>query len=295
MNKLARKLVLSILTVVLTVVALGTTTFAWFTLTNTSVIQSFEAEIVSDTGIEIAIGTGDPMLLEWKNTLTASDIYNYMAITYGVDGFRFTARTSDNGRDMYDLGNVGSGTGFLELPLHFRSQSDFLIRWTNISLTSTPAAYQTGTTFTDSLGTLRTAGSTYTANAVDAFRVSVTGIVDRALGTVGTTVYENPVSATNTVLGGLTGADLTNANGAQNFYFAVNAVHPDGSASVTVVPTITTVPNVLAVELNSGQLLVADAEYYGTVQVRVWFEGWDAEAYNSLLGRMINLSLRFEV
>jgi len=56
MNKIARKLVLSILTVVLTVAALGTTTFAWFTLTNTSVVQPFQAQIVSDTGIEIAIG-----------------------------------------------------------------------------------------------------------------------------------------------------------------------------------------------------------------------------------------------
>jgi hypothetical protein len=295
MNKLARKLVLSILTVVLTVVALGTTTFAWFTLTNTTVVQPFQAQIVADTGIEIAIGTGDPMLLEWKNTLTATDIYNYMAQAYGVDGFRFTARTSPNGRDMFDLGDVGTTIGYLQLPLHFRSSSDTLIKWTNVVLTGSNAAYQTGTTFTDSLGVLRTAGSTFTVNPVDAFRVSVTGIVDRALGTVGTTVYENPISDTNTVLGGLTEANLTNANGAQNFYFAVNAMHPAGSGLVSVVDTITTVPNVLAVELNSGQLLVADAEYYGTVQVRIWFEGWDAEAYNALLARMITLELRFEV
>ena len=59
MTKLTRKLLLSVLTVVLTVVALGTTTFAWFTLTNTAQIQSFDAEIIADSGIEIAIGNAD--------------------------------------------------------------------------------------------------------------------------------------------------------------------------------------------------------------------------------------------
>ena len=56
MTKMTRKLLLSIITVVLTVVALGTTTFAWFTLTNTAQIQEFEAKIIADSGIEIAIG-----------------------------------------------------------------------------------------------------------------------------------------------------------------------------------------------------------------------------------------------
>jgi hypothetical protein len=45
----------------------------------------------------------------------------------------------------------------------------------------------------------------------------------------------------------------------------------------------------------SGQVLTADAEYYGYVVVRVWFEGWDAEGYNGLLGRTLTISLRFGV
>ena len=84
MNRLARKLVLSVLSVVLTVVALGTTTFAWFTLTNTSVVQPFNAQIVADTGIQVAVGMPgvEPEFLQWKTTITATDISNYISAAY---------------------------------------------------------------------------------------------------------------------------------------------------------------------------------------------------------------------
>ena len=45
MRKLRNKLLLSILTVALTFIALGTTTFAWFTLGGTATANAFEAEI----------------------------------------------------------------------------------------------------------------------------------------------------------------------------------------------------------------------------------------------------------
>jgi hypothetical protein len=101
MNSITRKLVLSVLTVVLTVIALGTTTFAWFTLTNTSIIQPFEAQVVSDTGIEVAVGAvnADPLTLSWQTTITTQDIYDYVELAYPA-GFEFTHVTTVDGATL---------------------------------------------------------------------------------------------------------------------------------------------------------------------------------------------------
>ena len=95
MNKIARKLVLSALTVVLTVVALGTTTFAWFTLTNTAVVQPFQASIVADTGIEVSLDGVD-----WYTTLTEELIEQYILDTY--ETFQFTHLTTTTGVDNFN-------------------------------------------------------------------------------------------------------------------------------------------------------------------------------------------------
>lgn len=322
MNSITRKLVLSVLTVVLTVIALGTTTFAWFTLTNTSVIQPFQAQVVSDTGIEVAVGDvgSDPIAdLVWKTVITTQDIYDYIEATYdsgnenplwapdGTREFRFTHVTTPNGYDFYDLNGLSTTSGYLEIPLHFRSDNEQQIMWEAVTLASTPASYLTGVTFVDSSGSTRTAGGSFPANLADAMKISVTGIVNRTLSTPGTTAFENPAGGTNTLSGGYSNKDLrTNAgdgvapyigtDGAQNFYYVSTNTLPTGSASVNTVATLTALPaNQLVLDMASGQTLIADAEYYGYVVVRVWFEGWDAEGYNALLGRMIEVSLRFGV
>lgn len=55
MQKLTRKLFISIFTAVFALVTLGATTFAWFTLTTTVSIEEFQAEITSGTGIEVSL------------------------------------------------------------------------------------------------------------------------------------------------------------------------------------------------------------------------------------------------
>lgn len=308
MSNVTRKLVLSLIAVVLTVIALGTTTFAWFTITNVAAVQPFQAQVISDEGIEIAIGTGDPMTLEWKTTLTTQDIYNYIDSVYGANAFRFNHVTSPDGRNFYGLGtgSTGSGTteGYLSLPLNFRSDSTSEINWTQVVLSGTQASFTTRVSFTDSKGVDRNANSSFFVNPADAIRVSISGMI---AGVTTTTVYENPLSSTNTVLGGLVDADLRGeqedvlgtltyigVDGAQNYFYRSNAILPGGIESVTVVPTVDTITSTKVLDMTSGQMLIADAEYYGTITVRVWFEGWDAEGYNALLGRIISLSLRFE-
>ncbi len=298
MNNIARKLVLSALTVVLVVVALGTTTFAWFTLTNTAVIQSFNAEIIADSGIEIALSDGvDPLNYNWKTTITTQDVYDYMAVKYGADIltgdnlFRFNNVTSTNGRVFTNLNAVPTTDGYLELKLHFRSEDATAINWTNVTLTSTPFSWTSGATFTNEHGDSIVPSGSFDVNAVDAIRISVTG----AIATVPTTtVYENAADATNVVLGELTAADLTGTNGAVSYYTAVTTVAPNGVGSVTVAPSVTSIVSTKILDMVSGSTATAGMEFYGQSTIRIYFEGWDANAYNSLLAKIISVSFRFE-
>ena len=300
MNKLARKLVLSVLTVVLTVIALGTTTFAWFTLTNTASIQAFNAQIISDSGIEIAIGdldTANPITLDWKTSLTPQDIYNYLEEIYGVDGFRFNHVSTEDGLVFYTLGEtaqteINHGEGFIVLPIHFRSDTIANINWTNVELSSTEFTFNnTFVTYTDSKGVEIAQGSTTLMNAADAMRISILNAAKDNM----IVAYENPVSDTNTELGAV-GISLENANGAGSFYRAVTSVDPFGANAVTTVATITTlVSNAQQVlTMTSGNVATAGKDYYGMIHVVVWFEGWDAEAFNAMLEKVITISLTFQ-
>ena len=308
MSRMTKRLLLSIITVVLTIVALGSTTFAWFTITNIATVQPFQAQVISDQGIEIAIGDDAPLTLEWKTTLTVQDIYDYINDAYGANTFRFNHVTTPDGRTFYSLGTGSQGNttteGFLRLPIHFRSDSTPEINLTQLVLSGAPSTFTTRVGFTDSKGVFRNANSALNVNPADAFRVSLTG----AIGGVTTTVaYENPSSETNTVLGGLAAADLRGltedvqgiptyigVNGAQNYFYRSNAMLPGGIESVTTVTTTQSVVSIKVLDLTSGSLATADAEYYGSIIINVWFEGWDAEGYNALLDSIVSLSMRFE-
>jgi hypothetical protein len=300
MNSITRKLVLSILTVVLTVVALGTTTFAWFTLTNTAVVQPFQAEITADTGIEVALGiptVGEEDQLNWVTTLTTDVIEDYIDAAY-PSGFKFTHVTTTNAVDFYTLGTsslTGTTSGYLTIPLNFKSNSANRILWSNVSLTSGAAPWQADVAFTGARGASYIAGDSLSIDAADAFRIAVIGTVGGLQNVVG---YENEdtVSTTNVVLDG-DGAemDLSNGgigdNGAMNYFYAKNAALPFGANAVTVLNTIQELAENPVLDLSPST--TSGSAYYGQVLIRIWLEGWDANAYNSVLGRMITASFVF--
>ena len=55
MRKLTTKLLFAIISVAFALVALGTTTFAWFTLSDTATVSTFDAQITAGEGIEISL------------------------------------------------------------------------------------------------------------------------------------------------------------------------------------------------------------------------------------------------
>lgn len=304
MTKMTRKLILAVLTVVVTVVTLGTTTFAWFTLTNTSVIQNFNANVITDAGIEIALAdfTTAPEDLVWKTTLTTADIISYIETKYGGT-FAFNHVTSANGTTFNELGlgdpdalGVATTSGFLSLPIHFRSSTATEINWTQVTLTSPTVSWRTPIGFVNSKGVTLANNDTFDVNAADAMRISVTGNIG---GSSVTTVYENPSSDTNTVLGAKT-APADNfmisplRNGAIDYYYNVTNTYPGGMNVINTAPTVTSVTEIKVLDMSTGNIPVHEQEYYGQITIRIWFEGWDQEALNALLGRTITAGFRFQ-
>ena len=55
MKNLTRKLMLSIVAIALVVIALGTSTFAWFTLSNKASVGQFNAEVTAGQGMELSL------------------------------------------------------------------------------------------------------------------------------------------------------------------------------------------------------------------------------------------------
>ncbi len=332
MTKITKKLLLSIITVVLTVVALGTTTFAWFTLTNSAAVQTFEADIIADSGIEIAIGTADEvadnMGLNWVTTLTTQAIEDFIATKY-VDAFRFNHVTTIDGENFTTLGLGAAGgpvyNGFLELPLHFRSNSANGIDWTSVSLNSTQFTWSADQAFNaigyDSgtssyIAVPVSAGTLIPLNAADAFRISI----QETIG-VGSklTAYERPATTAtpyNHVLGiGGTGYEgiindpdgtpgtgdeaYTGTFGAHSYYFSDSQTSPFGIEDFTTVATVTSITQTRVLDmLDTTDVLNlaydnAGSQYYGSITIRIWLEGWDLNAYNAILSQTIRSSFQF--
>lgn len=308
MTKITRKLLLSIITVVLTVVALGTTTFAWFTLTNTSAVQPFEAEIVADSGIEVALGahtTGstNPTSLNWVTTLTTEAVEAYIEAEYNAGRIVFNHVTTADGVNFMTLGALamtGTSSGYLEIPLNFRSDTANTITWTSVSIASTPENWTVDVSFTDFGGTARIAGSTVSVDASNGMRIAM--LSEAAYGSH-LVAYEKPGTAANHVLG--TGGDLSELvassadgfgnPGAMNYYYQKNNVLPFGATAVTTLATQTIIDNDVVITMANVSASPTDyqADFFGQVMIRIWLEGWDANTFNSVLSRTISTQFIF--
>jgi len=304
MSSIARKLVLSVVAVVLSVLAFGTTTFAWFTITNVSEVQPFESDIVTDNGIEVSLDGST-----WVTSLTTEMIDAYIAAQY-PSGFVFNHVTTTTGHSNFStLGTLGvtdDGTAsVLRLNLLFRSNNANAIEWTDVSLTGTTASWTSDVSFTRSSdvigGSPVVSGGSIAVNPANAMRISVLG--NHASDAV--VVYELPdgdnAGAYNSALGGdgVTPVDFSNLGvgdaGSYNYYFQKTGALISGTNAVVTAGTVTVINSLnTQLVLHMTEDSTYDTTYWGQISIRIWFEGWDAEAYNSLLGRMITTSFTFE-
>lgn len=156
MSKLSKKLILSVLTLVLTVVALGATTFAWFTLGNKAVVGDFGGTVTAGDGLEIRLAQNQKkyVLNEGDNTWGDADITGFESWYTSLPSSRLEAfleekyneaknrldlkgLTTEDGISLVDMNKsaVDGRTGaYIEFELEVRSQNPGYVYVTSANL-----------------------------------------------------------------------------------------------------------------------------------------------------------------
>jgi len=287
MNKLMRKLSISILAVVFAVIAMGATTFAWFTLTNTAKVSQFEIDVTSAEGIELSVVDG-----VWATTISGSVIEGLT----GVSGAKLTAVTTPDGEatfktldtlsqtGAYTLKGADAGSHFAQFTIKVRTRTastPIYIDHLNTSIASSGISWQPDTSFTRSDGaTITEETSPFIVYASHSARMSFDGD--------STVIYEDTSAGTSGQSSDWTKGAL-NYFAAKNNYTGMGVITPAISA-YTSKPVGVAEGTVIATTANA---LDDDGWSETTIDVRIWLEGWDAECYNAIFSDTLQITIGF--
>ena len=296
MNKLMRKLSISILAVVFAVIAMGATTFAWFTLTNTAKVEPFDMNITGGEGVEISLDDG----ASWSSIISATDFVtlvkaqqtigtmpylNAVTTENGYSGFKLIENIASTGVVTYKPVDAVKNVDYLEFKIMVRTANEgkaIYLSNSNTDITGTAFEWVADRTFIPVTGTSVNAGGTHSVNPADAARISFDNGASQY-------VFQAESSSTNTVV---TSFDWE--FGALNYY----AISKNIDASTATAPTVT-LPT--AIQLGSPYTAnpivtttnLSDGYATATITVHIWLEGWDTECYNSILGRLFSVEIGF--
>lgn len=144
MKKMSRKLTVAILSVAFAFVALGATTFAWFTLTNTVTVSQFSAKVTTGSGFEVSIDDNINGLSggNYYSNLPNKDIIAALDALGVNKDFSFDHITSPDGKEFQNIFKNLTGSaadkGYIDFKLKFRSLDENTVIYLgkNTALTS---------------------------------------------------------------------------------------------------------------------------------------------------------------
>ena len=193
MSKLSKKLILSVLTLVLTVVALGATTFAWFTLGNEATVGQVGGTITAGEGLEIRIAQGQEGYMDgenvtditgfesWYTNLPSSKLVEFLEIKYHENHNRIDLKglTTEDGVTLYGMNTTpaaGNSGAYIEYALEVRSQTPGFLYVSSAKLEGAPVSWVADTNYSVVDGIDAVADqTTVVVSAADAARLSVEG------------------------------------------------------------------------------------------------------------------------
>lgn len=305
MKKLTSKLLLSLIAVAIAIVALGTSTYAWFTLSGTTSTGAFNATVQSASGIQISLDNS-----KYANSITTAEmnqlLYNRVSGNIAADGTTVSGKTPDisltksltdtafkfediTTTDGIKFSNLASGTlssttsGYLEFTIFFRSPNQ-----------NAQIKVSTSTSITGS-------SSTWTPSvAVE------NGDDDLVIGTAKTFDPSNATkisfAATTTATSALYlyGKEGTNAHGACTSEAGLARAYADAmhytipaSTGTNTCPTYkTTFDDTTICTCSTSS---TNDYYYGSVVVRIWIDGWDGDCIDAIVADTITAAFTFEM
>ena len=280
MRKLRNKLLLSILTVALTFIALGTTTFAWFTLGGTVTAEAFTANVKSAEGIEISLdGT------EWSNTisLTATDV-------------EFKDITSTNGIAFLGFDGQAAAAGtYASISFKVRTTDKSKAIYTEklVGIESNPVAWVADATFSTV-----TKGDSVNFDAINAVRVAfVVGDTAKVIEIASTNNFGTTDDGKAQAYADAKGLDTTNAPAADDCATPdAYVVAADGVLKTAATDGQNTQLEIIAANTTEASTIESGATTYYVydVTLNVWLEGWDADCINAILGQSVTVGFELK-
>lgn len=308
MNQLSKKAIASILSLVLVFVALGATTFAWFTLGTTATVGQFNLTARGSEGLEIQLdGYND----EWLSTIN-TDTMNAFIATKLTGNKTLDAVTTNDGKTFLafdkvsDLGVVGTkkitaaNEKYLEFTMNFRTMSrEAKLDLSELVFDSKPEDWVADVDYTNenTLPILAKPGTKLTLNPHYAARVSFTS-GDAASESKAKTYQHklNPLT-TGTEMGNI-GFDL--ANGAHSYLAAKVGLTQLNVDDATAYTDYANSAKVFETSTDNNLATFTDPEEekdYSTtsVTVRIWLEGWDSNTYDAIFNGKLMFNFKFDL
>ena len=299
MKKLSKKFMLSIVAIALVVIALGTSTFAWFTLSNKASVGQFNAEVTAGEGMELSLDQ-----INWYSSIPEEVIQTQIKTNFetefeaepvgvvntnGAPILTAVTTTDLNAFNKLKADQTGWETAianvdYIKIKIYVRAVNLNTVSIDSLLVTGTADDWKADANFTDGSGQSVISGEFVNVSAANAARVGIKG--------TSTFVFENEASSSapiNHVLG-----NTIPTNGQADYFYQKNLVNPNDieGAPESVIDSDTTVGT--GVEVLTLNPLTGTSYNTGNFDLFVWFEGFDADTYDSILKMPLNIKMSFK-
>ena len=327
MSRVTRKLILSFLSVILVLITLTASTFAWLSLAMVNYVDSLHFMVTN--GGEFYMTIGDPVKKSiyefdnWGDSINVEDYLRYVNLANV---------TSFNGRDMLNRnGTVASYNAYVSIPLYFKAENVpetygvfkhvgiYLGDYVEDASYDDAASGNINGSFIVSRGTNKTAGYSYVNRYGETVESGTNGIYyahDAMRISVCPVEFDN-ISTMNNDFAYVSDGKILDLSKEPQYGF-VNKQDPMyekpvGAISYEMVEESISYDDVeipdeapytykyangdeQPILLELTKVIENDKEvYYGKCYVHVWLEGWDVDCYDVVLKDIIYVGLNFRV
>ena len=334
MKKLSRKLLISIFTLVITVLAVGASTFAWFALSTTSQVSNIGGKVTGGEGIEVRLyhklESTDPEVEDkitvtpWKSNLSDNDVSTFLK-TIKETNFEFKAVNSLDGANftmlalsagILKLGETAKANeDYLEFQIQFRSQSNGTIALTKYEFDATKnplkdVIIDSNDYLQYNLANTNNDLSAHPVSTKAAFgaRLSLNNGTDTQVYQHAETDPKGLTNNSNIIVGNyVMGTKPVEVGQWSYLTTGLGLIIHDSTGSSIDLPTSDLLAEAYTSHLDEDDhrstvtLLEnptstgdANKNHFAEFAVRLWIEGWDADTYDVILTMPLYISLEFK-
>lgn len=308
--KSSRKMLVSVIALIIALAMATTATYAWFTMSANPAVEGLELTVTTNDGLLIAVKKDGDIVGNYKGSVTAEEIFAQYTTLELVD------TTTEDGYDFE--GSQSGNNNVFSFTLSFRSVDKMTIglrggqedgksynRVERVSAGSLDKAtvWDEDLDFSDFSNEAteedkRELDSEIEANAANAVRLSFVTTVTTGEGEEEETVSTAKVWDPN--------YDKGFSNNETNLAWTYwNHINKDTSHELGAVPKIisgadgtTKLAKTLDELLTGTDKLEIDMTedgdyYYADITINIWIEGWDGDAFRSVLGDTLAFYLQF--